>query len=80
MVVAPSVENETTFKANVSYLSHISPITFFRSMLLNVKLFLVVTPPTGGPNTTGFTVDFVDNINEALSDSIYILLIDFFIP
>jgi hypothetical protein len=42
-------------------------------MLLNVKLFLVVTPPTGGPNTTGFTVDFVDNINEALSDSIYII-------
>ena len=59
-----------TFTQKVSYLSHISPITFFMSILLNVKKVFIDPVDVGG-----FVVEAFDNINEALSDSIYIISI-----
>jgi hypothetical protein len=68
-VIVPAVATDATFIVKTSYLSHAAPSTFRILIFENVKSdfeALIVH---------GLIVELVDNINEPLSLSIYIIII-----
>ena len=68
-VVVPAVADDATFIQNISYLSHAAPSTF------RIFIFEKVKSDFDALIVHGLVVELVDNINEPLSLSIYIIII-----
>jgi hypothetical protein len=69
VVIVPAVAADATFIVNISYLSHAAPSTF------RILIFEKVKSDRDALIVHGLVVELVDNINEPLSLSIYIIII-----
>jgi hypothetical protein len=68
-VIVPAVATDATFIQNISYLSHAAPSTF------RILIFEKVKSDFEALIVQGLVDELVDNINEPLSLSIYIIII-----